>query len=571
MREIHAQSKLIFHNEIFEYDRIMERIFQIESIVLTNIRQESLVAIALERSPDVIFTMLAMLRLGITFLPLDLKHPKERIEYIIKDSGVHTVITSSNYKKLFTGVNIISLDDSYGISSVTIQKQYKSELAYVLYTSGTTGNPKGVMIKREGLRYFIDGMAKCIDFRAKKRILCLTTAGFDIFFMESIVPVYLGLTVILADDEEKNDQEKIAELIAKYDINMLQMTPSALQMLINNQNGKKSMENISDIMVGGEKFPHNLLLNLKNVTKAKIYNMYGPTETTIWSMVSDLTDKNSVNIGFPIYGTEVFILDENRKPVAEGEDGEIYIAGKGLAEGYLGKEELTSKKFVKIIEEQNIMAFRTGDLGRFLPDKTIQYIGRVDNQIKFYGYRIELEEIESVLNQIPGIDKAIVFVENLDITNKRLVAAYIGVNKSYTEIKEYISKKLPKYMIPADFIKMDKFKYNMNGKLDRDKTIRCILDEEHSGILMNPKSTNWTLNNILRKIIEIISDFIGKNDGFEVSADSKLSDLNIDSIEFIQIIVTLEETFQINFDYEKMTFAAFSTIYSMAQYISTKV
>lgn len=163
------------------------------------------------------------------------------------------------------------------------------------------------------------------------------------------------------------------------------------------------------------------------------------------------------------------------------------------------------------------------------------------------------------------------FVENLDITNKRLVAAYIGVNKSYTEIKEYISKKLPKYMIPADFIKMDKFKYNMNGKLDRDKTIRCILDEEHSGILMNPKSTNWTLNNILRKIIEIISDFIGKNDGFEVSADSKLSDLNIDSIEFIQIIVTLEETFQINFDYEKMTFAAFSTIYSMAQYISTKV
>lgn len=545
MREIPVYSKFIFKDETFKYEKIMKRIQQIESAIMEKKEQEYLVAIALERSPDVIFTMLAMLRLGIAFLPLDLKHPKERIQYIMGDSGVKTVITLSKHKDMFPNVNIIALDECNSCQSASKPKRLENELAYVLYTSGTTGNPKGVMVRREGLHYFIDGMAKCIDFERNKRMLCLTTFGFNIFFLESIVSIYLGLTVILASEEEKNNQVKVAELIKTHEVSMLQMTPSAMQMLLNNEAGKNSMQKVTDILIGGEKFPQNLLTELKRVTNARIYNMYGPTETTIWSSVSELTEKDSIDIGKAIDGTEIYILDENMCPVPEGETGEIYISGKGLAKGYLNREELTNEKFIELKNGLNVRAFRTGDLGRFLQDNIIQYAGRMDNQVKMYGYRIELEEIESVINQIPGIEKSLVIIKTKNELHKMLAAYYIGTKKEDRAIEEYLSKKLPKYMIPSEFNRRDTFEYNTNGKLDKEKTLAAIEKEAGAGHTEKKEGTEWTRETILEKTLDIMNTFIGQNNEYKVSQDLKLSDFDIDSIIFIQIIVELEKVFQI--------------------------
>ena len=223
-------------------------------------------------------------------------------------------------------------------------------------------------------------------------------------------------------------------------------------------------------MIGGDPFPLNLLKKLQRVTTAKIYNMYGPTKTTIWSTVSEQTNKNHIDIGRPIKDTQIFITDENLELLKSGQIWEICIAGAGLTKDYHGKNELTSEKFVSLPSNPNIKVYRTGDLGKHLQDGTFECLGRIDNQVKIRGFRIELEEIEKNINQYPAISQSVVRVTSSVKSSDFLEALYIADQSvDESKLKEFLIQKLPEYMIPIKYTQVNEFVYLPNGKIDRGK------------------------------------------------------------------------------------------------------
>lgn len=270
------------------------------------------------------------------------------IQHILK-IALKYIVDNANPNDIMSDVE---LDIKFIPSLQTISVE--EDVVYILYTSGTTGTPKGVKVTWEGLLNFIEGISEIIDFSPGKRIACFTTVAFDIFFLESIMALYKGLTVVLANEDEQRNPRLMAKLIHDNAVDMVQMTPSRMQVLLNHDKELSCLKNVKEIMIGGEAFPLGLLKTLQAKTNAKIYNMYGPTETTIWSTVSDLTQKDRIDIGRPIKNTEVYIVDESLSILPEGQVGEICIAGKGLARGYVGKNDLTIEKFIYLPQNQTL-------------------------------------------------------------------------------------------------------------------------------------------------------------------------------------------------------------------------
>lgn len=523
------------------------------------------VALVLDRNKSLISAMYNCFNKQITYVPVDPSYPPSRIEKILNEAEVNTVITHKRYIEKVRDVNVICIDENEYVDFDVVNT--KSNISYILFTSGSTGTPKGVEVTREGLFNFIEGISSIIDFSHKKRIACLTTVSFDIFFLESIMALYKGLTVILANEEEQRNPRAMAQLIR--DVDMVQMTPSRMQLLLNHDKELSCLKNVREIMIGGESFPLSLLHMLQEKTAARIYNMYGPTETTIWSTVSDLTHKDRIDIGRPIKNTEIYIVDENLLILPEGQAGEICIAGKGLAKGYVGQDNLTSEKFIYLSQQPNVRVYRTGDIGHRLPNGDLEYLGRTDNQVKIRGHRIELEEIEACLNRFGGIKQSVVIALETSETDKVLEAFY--TSNSHIETKNiisYLSLKLPDYMIPTIFKRVENFIQTPNGKIDRKRVLECIeINEENSF------SKDWNtieLNNVQTKIFQVIAPNLNSEIG-DVTLETGFSDAGVDSITFIKIVVALESEFGFEFDDEMLLITAFPTIKSMIEYVETKV
>lgn len=520
------------------------------------------VSIFIDRSPLLLVIIYELFKNDIAFIPIDTKLPHKRINDILSDNE-GLVITQKCYKNLINEYDTIFIDDIPNILDIRNEIWNSSELAYILYTSGSTGKPKGVEVTREALINFIDGISEIIDFSPNKKIACFTTVSFDIFFLESIVALYKGVTVVLANEEEQHNPKLMSGLIINNDVDMIQMTPSRMLLLYNYDNELVCLKNVKEIMIGGEPFPLNLLKILQSKTNAKIYNMYGPTETTIWSTVSDLTNSNSVTLGNPIKNTQIFIVDENSNIIENGQIGEICISGKGLAKGYYKQEALTSEKFVYLPQYPNVMVYKTGDLGRFLDNGELCFIGRIDNQVKIRGYRIELEEIEFYINQYNGISQSAVKVVNINETNKILEVVYTAnADINIDELKYYLSENLPDYMIPSKFTRISEFSYTINGKIDRKEL--NILTE-----FSKEEKCHTILSEIQQEIINIIKQNL--NNSLDIKLDMNLSDLGIDSVMFVKIIVEIESVFNFEFDDEKLLFTAFPQIIDLIDYVSDKV
>lgn len=525
------------------------------------------VGLILDRNSSLISAMYNCFNKQITYVPIDPSYPPSRIEKILNEAKVNTVITHKRYIEKVRDANVICIDkNEYVDFDVDIAK---NNISYILFTSGSTGIPKGVEVTREGLFNFIEGISSIIDFSHKKRIACLTTVSFDIFFLESIMALYKGLTVILANEEEQRNPKFMAQLIRDNAVDMVQMTPSKMQLLLNHDKELSCLKNVKEIMIGGEPFPISLLHTLQEKTTAKVYNMYGPTETTIWSTVSDLTCRDRIDIGRPIKNTEVYIVDENLSILPVGEVGEICIAGKGLAKGYVGRSDLTKEKFIYLPQKPDIRAYRTGDRGRYLPDGDLEYLGRIDNQVKIRGHRIELEEIEACLNQFGGIKQSVVIALETSETDKVLEAFY--TSSSHIETKDiisYLSLNLPDYMIPVIFKRVENFIQTTNGKIDRKRVSECIeINEEYS----SSKDWNTTkLNDTQAKIFQVIASNLNSEIG-DVTLETGFSDAGVDSITFIKIVVALESEFDFEFDDELLLITAFPTIGSMIEYVVTKI
>ena len=502
-----------------------------------NISRNDLVGVLCNRSIEMIVSILAILKAGGAYIPIDPSYPLDRIYYMLDMSNSKLLLTQKHLdskvefdKKLFVDLDSNIYND-YTENLEPISKP--DDLAYVIFTSGSTGKPKGVMLKQKNIVNFTYAMMKEFNFSISSSIACITTVSFDIFVLETIVPLLNGLRIILANEEEQTNVKLFNSLCINNNVDIIQTTPSRMQTFMLNKTYLDFIKNASYILIGGEPFPSSLLSNLKEISNAKIYNMYGPTETAVWSTLRDLSDTNEITIGKPIGNTQVYILDKNRHPLPIGVPGDIYISGDGVSKGYLNNPELTNNSFIPNTFIPNTLMYKTGDLGFFTSNGEIVCLGRSDSQVKIRGLRIELGEIESLMLKYPNIKKACVIKQTLN--NREFISAYFVAEKriNVNKLRKQLLSSLPRYMLPSYFIALADFPYTPNGKIDKKllplpKEILSVNNEDY----VPPKT------DLQRQLVDIWEKLLNtspigiNNNFFELGGDSLLAmNLNIELLK----------------------------------------
>lgn len=525
---------LISNNVSFTYKNLNEKANILAHYLKEkfDINNNDIVGIMLTRSPEMIIGLLAILKCGATYLPVDPDYPNGRISYMLENSNTKIVLvnneTEKNLSVDYCRVNI-SLDNNLyktrkGRRNLGLEINPNS-LAYVIYTSGSTGKPKGVMIKHNNLHNFVIGMKKLINFSRRKTLVSVTTICFDIFGLELWCSLTSGMTFVLANEQEQNVPELLNKLCVKNNVNIIQTTPSRYMNLLSNESNLDFLKSITDILVGGEALPQSLLSRFKQVSTANIYNMYGPTETTIWSTVKDLTNTKTISVGKPIINTQCYILDENRNLLPPYTPGELYIGGDGVSGGYLHRINLSETKFTKSPFIENHRIYNTNDLAYYTKDGEIMHLGRTDFQVKIRGYRIELGEIENRVIHYPNITNAVVVP---DKENKYLICYYVSDDDiKPSNIISYLLKYLPNYMIPTYFMRLDKIPLTPNKKVDRKALPK--IKEQSIEIELASTKTEKLISDVLSNILH--TDKLDINTPF-------LS-LGLDSLGLIQLQTAL--------------------------------
>jgi amino acid adenylation domain-containing protein len=428
------------------------------------------------RSPEMLVALLGVLKAGGAYVPLDPAFPKDRIAWMIEDSRPPVLLTQS---WLVPGLpdhpaSVVCLDDGWEADGLEAAEDPDGQagpdnLAYVIYTSGSTGKPKGVQVPHRALVNFLQSMQGEPGLGERATLLAVTTLSFDIAFLELFLPLVTGALVVIASREASADGIQLAELIDRCQATVMQATPATWRLLFDTGwKGRKGLK----ILCGGEALPWTLANQLRKRCES-LWNMYGPTETTIWSTVHRVVDgREPIPIGRPIADTQVYVLDANLRPVVPGEEGELYIGGAGLARGYRNRPSLTAERFVPdpFGGQLGARLYRTGDLARFLPDGTLECLGRVDHQVKIRGYRIELGEVEATIARHPAVREAVVVAREDVPGDKRLVAYVVPrpeQSPTVAELRQSLKQRLPDYMVPSAFVFLGALSLTPNGKVDR--------------------------------------------------------------------------------------------------------
>lgn len=480
-----------FEDQTLSYQQLDKQVNRLANYLLQqNLLPEDMIGLAIVRSPELIIALLAVMKAGAVYIPLDPLYPKSRIEFMLADSKAKLLITSRQYKGQFNTharelqiEDIWPLLDAYEDQSPPITGD-GSRLVYLLYTSGSTGKPKGVQIEHHSLVNLLLSMQKTPGLTATDILLAVTTISFDISGLEIYLPLISGATLVLANAETCRDGRLLLKMIEDYNITVMQATPYTWRMLLD-AGWTKAYP--LKVLCGGEAFPKEFGERLLKKCHS-LWNLYGPTETTIWSSVKQITEKDTpVTIGRPIDNTQFYILDEYNNLAPPGIEGEICIAGDGLARGYINRPELTNEKFIPIpyADWPGARMYRTGDLGKLLHNGEIQYLDRIDRQVKIHGYRIEIGEIEQAITRLPGIKETAVTTWD-DISGGQRLVAYLvlfpdrypttsGHSRNMTLPREIfqswtdqLKKNLPDYMIPSEFILLEALPVTSNGKIDRN-------------------------------------------------------------------------------------------------------
>jgi amino acid adenylation domain-containing protein len=440
------------------------------------------VGVCLKRSPEWIIAVYAIYHLGATYVPLDPDYPRDRIEFMLTDSQAVVLITQSAVADLLAaeGLQKVLLDRDQALiaaqptdqpitPSVFTSILDPEDLAYILYTSGSTGKPKGVMIPHRALTNFILTMQQTPGIEAGDRMLGLTTFSFDMAGLELFGPLSVGATLVVIDRSIAIDGVQLGRVIEQQRITLMQATPTNWRLLI--EAGWQGQGELR-ILCGGEGWSRALADQLL-VRGAQLWNMYGPTETTVWSTCHRvLPDEAGVPVGKPVGNTQVYLLDAHQQPVPIGVAGEVYISGDGVAHGYLNRPEITQEKFLAdpFRAQAGALIYRTGDLARYLPDGSIECLGRMDHQVKLRGFRIELGEIEAVLERAPNVQQSVVIAREDTPGDQRLVGyltAAPGCDLDPVQMKAHLAQQLPDYMVPAALVVLPEFPLTPNGKVDR--------------------------------------------------------------------------------------------------------
>ena len=533
---------LIVGEQQLTYTQLNRRANQLaHALIERGVGPEVLVGIAVDRSVEMVVGLLAILKAGGAYLPLDPTYPQERLAYMISDSGIQLLLTQAHlHSRLPIPENVatLTLDDPTaaleGFADSNPQVATTPDnLAYTLYTSGSTGKPKGVMISHAALRNFISSMAAAPGLSADDRMLSLTTFCFDIFGLEIYLPLSVGARVVLAQNEVNLDPEALLNIVQRQGISALQATPSTWRMLLDHPQ-RNALQGCK-LLCGGEALSDELATRMLAVSD-QLWNLYGPTETTIWSAIHRLDlDHGKPWLGRPIDNTTLYILDADLQPAPIGVAGELLIGGNGLARGYFRRPDLSAERFVPDpYGPPGARLYRTGDLCRYRRDGIIEYLGRLDHQVKIRGLRIELGEIESRL-QSQALIRTAAVVAQPGATGEQLVA-YVVLAEAVdnpdqqTSLREQIRaalrKDLPDYMVPAQLLFLDQLPLTPNGKLDRKALPAADASQMQASYVAPKTELQQRLANLWQDVLKL--EKVGISDNF--------FDLGGDSIISIQLV-----------------------------------
>lgn len=507
---------------------------------------EVLVGICMERSLEMIIGLFGILKAGGAYVPLDPEYPGERLIFMLQDSKTPLLLTQKKFisKLAERAVRVLCLDTDWKTISQGSEENpstgvIATNLIYVIYTSGSTGKPKGVQVTHRNLVNFLYSMRQKPGLQESDILLAVTTLSFDIAGLELFLPLITGSRLVLTSKEEASDGKQLLKKLLDSGATVMQATPVSWQILLSaGWEGLKSLK----ILCGGEALPKKLAKQLV-ARSDSVWNMYGPTETTIWSTLNKVGNQEELlSIGRPINNTQIYILDRYLQPVPIGIPGELHIGGVGLARGYLNRSELTKEKFIPnpFSDKPEARLYKTGDLARYLPDGNIEFIGRIDNQVKIRGFRIELGEIETILTKHPAIREAVIIAWETASGDKQL-AAYLVPRQEQkppvNKLRDFLKKQLPDYMIPATFTFLDALPLTPNGKVDRRALPEPDTDRPELSEMFVAARTpaEKTMTDIWSRLLQI--DRIGVFDKFfELGGHSLLA---------VQLVAEIRKVFQV--------------------------
>jgi amino acid adenylation domain-containing protein len=531
---------LVFQGQQLTYGELNERTTQLALYLQQQgVGPDTLVGICAERSLEMVIAILGILKAGGAYVPIDPEYPEARIRFMIEDSNVRLLLTQQALLSKLAGLGggaeraMLALDREWPATpknSRLSQNEKLDNLAYMIYTSGSTGNPKGAMNTHRGILNRLQWMQEAYQLTSEDRVLQKTPFSFDVSVWEFLWPLMQGATLVLAQPGGHKEPACLSRLIAEQGITTLHFVPSMLQVFLSEAD-LESCDSLQRVICSGEALSLELKERFFERLNCKLYNLYGPTEAAVdvthWECHKD--DKlRTVPIGHPIANTQMFVLDREMKPVPVGVPGELYIGGDGLARGYWERPALTAEKFLPnpfaLTAGQRL--YQTGDLARHRHDGSIEYLGRLDHQVKLRGFRIELGEIEAALLRQPIIQDAAVIARQQGAGEKLLVA-YVAVNGSgsvdATELRNALSQELPDYMVPAAFVALPKLPLSPNGKVDRKALMQIEVQLESTQEYVAPSTE---LEKQLLLIWEEVLDLnsIGIHDNFfEIGGNSLLA------------------------------------------------
>ncbi|ASS74749.1 hypothetical protein CIG75_07015 [Tumebacillus algifaecis] len=469
---------LVFEEREFTFRELNNRANHVAVRLRTlGVGPDDLVGIYLERTPEMMVALLAAHKAGAGYLPLDPSYPQDRLAFMLEDAQPKVILTQPSFAEqmpphvaqvlLVTGAEP---DTPLANLPHTVKPEH---LAYIIYTSGSTGKPKGVMVEHRNAIAFFLGMDRSIGCGADDAMLAVTSIGFDISVLELFWTLTRGTKVVLLSEQEvieagvSFDEFSLRNQLVRHNATMLQCTPSLMGMIIATPEGLAALDGLQKILLGGEAMPLALARQLKQHTNARLFNMYGPTEATVWATTYEVTDPDAIStipLGRPITGYTLYVLDAHLQPVPIGVGGELHIGGAGVTRGYLGRPDLTAERFIPNPFGAGVL-YKTGDLTSYLADGTVKFLGRLDHQVKVRGYRIELGEIETRLAEHDSVREAVVIARD-----NTLVAYVVGEGEVAPDagaLRDFLREQLPDYMVPAVIVHLQAMPLTPNGKVDR--------------------------------------------------------------------------------------------------------
>ena len=582
MIELYPNKKVIYYstddydylNENMTYLELSDKVNKLASYMITNygIKLGDIIGVKMRRGKNFVIVILAILKIGACYVPIDATYPDDRINYMIEDCKPKLLIQNTNANNTDRSTIVVTFEEIYQLAQnvelvelINFEEYYKlnkivpDTIAYIIYTSGSTGKPKGCSIKHQSITNVLCYFKDLLNINQNDKVWSLTTISFDIMVLEVFLPLVCGCELLLCPQCVTEDPINLVQWINKHSPTVLQATPTQFNLIADHININQNMS----ILVGGEAITEKLAEKLLRITN-NVYNVYGPSETTIWSTTNKITDPKNISIGKPIYNTQCVILNEINQCVPIGSVGELCIGGDGLSIGYLNRPDITLKKFIKINDKT---FYKTGDLAKINYSFDIEYIGRTDFQVKINGRRIELGEIINTMELHNSINKAVVISKTKNDVSY-LIAYYTGTND--VGIFDYLRNKLPIWMVPNLIIHVQRFKETLNGKID----INALPDpfDENSNLEMSHLRSNEIIEPqtntemIIHQIyLEVIKNIYPINNIKNISTKESIVYFGATSLTIMQLVSKLNKEFNIAIKFED--YYKISTIESCAKLI----